>query len=204
MSVDVSAFPPPPALSPAIPMRRFAVGEYHRMIRVGILSEDEPIELLDGWLAIKMPRTPTHDATIHVINKQLSSLLPAGWEVRIQSAITTADSEPEPDLSLVRGSPRDYLDHHPEPADIGLLIEVADSSPDRDRSVKLLAYARAGIAVYWIIDLVARRIEVYSEPSGPGPESGYRTRRVFPDSAMIPLELDGRIVAHVAARDLLP
>src|SRR5215831_15286794 len=81
------------------PVRRFTVGEYHRMIQAGILTEDDPVELLEGWIVPKMPHTPPHDRTIQMGNKRTGRRLPPGWDIRVQSAISTADSEPEPDLA---------------------------------------------------------------------------------------------------------
>src|SRR5690348_4645166 len=91
--------------------RRFSVDEYHRMIETGILNELDQVELLEGVVVVKMPRNPIHDATIELIEEALSRLLPAGWRVRVQSAVTFRDSEPEPDLAVVRGSPRNRVTH---------------------------------------------------------------------------------------------
>lgn len=203
MSIAVS-LPPTESILPTLLLRRFAVDEYHRMIRAGILTEDEPVELLDGWIVIKTPRNPPHDATIHVISKVLSGWLPSNWDVRIQSAITTPESEPEPDVSVVRGSPRDYLDHHPGPGELGLLIEVADSSLDHDRTMKGRAYARAAIPVYWIVNLTDREVEVYTDPTGPASQPSYQTRRNFAERDAIPLLLEGRVIARIPVAQLLP
>src|SRR4051812_40189587 len=99
------AFSPPP---PAGPLRRFTVDEYHRMIRTGILTEDDPVELLEGWIVLKMPHNPPHDATVDQSREVLQAALPAGWRVRVQSAITLSDSEPEPDLVVVPGPAARY------------------------------------------------------------------------------------------------
>jgi hypothetical protein len=96
------------------------VNEYHRLVQAGVLEEDEPVELLEGWIVEKIPRNPLHDAVVSLIlNRVLAPRLPAGWFCRGQSAITTTDSEPEPDIAVVRGNERDYLARHPGPADIG-------------------------------------------------------------------------------------
>jgi Uma2 family endonuclease len=203
MSVAVS-LPPPASPLPTLLLRRFTVDEYHHMIRTGILAEDEPVELLDGWIVFKMPRNPPHDATIHLASEVLAAALPLGWGLRIQSAITTGESEPEPDLSVVRGRARDYLDHHPAPGEIGMLVEIADSSLEHDRTAKGRAYARAAIPLYWIVNLPDRQVEVYSDPTGPTPEPTYRTRRDYVQGDMVPLVLDGREVARIRVGDLLP
>ena len=94
-----------PPVVPPVPVRRFTVDEYHQMIRAGILGEDDNVELLEGWIVPKMPRNPAHDALIAwVHNRVLAPRLREGWYCRGQSAITTPDSEPEPDLAVIRGS----------------------------------------------------------------------------------------------------
>src|SRR5262245_43751216 len=95
---------PPAAPTPLL--RRFSVDEYHRMIQAGILGEGDRVDLLAGQVVHKMPRNPPHDGTIQLVNKQALAHLPGGWCVRIQSAITLSDSEPEPDLAVARGDER--------------------------------------------------------------------------------------------------
>src|SRR5438128_1194075 len=132
--------------------RRFSVAEYHRLIQTGILTEDDNLELLEGYLVCKMSRNPPHDATIQKATKRLFRVLPAGWDLRIQSAVTLPDSEPEPDFAVVRGDETAYRAHHPGPPDVGLVIEVADSTLPGDRDDKGRIYARAGIPTYWIVN----------------------------------------------------
>jgi Uma2 family endonuclease len=121
--------------------------------------------------------------------------------VRVRSAVATADSQPEPDLAVARGQARDYLDRHPGPADVPLVIEVADSSLARDRGLKARVYARAGIPNYWIVNLVDRHVEVYSEPTDQATYA--RIETIGPDGA-IRLVIDDAEVGPIAARDLLP
>src|SRR6516164_9432801 len=104
--------------------RRFSVAEYHRLIELGILTEDDNLELLEGYLVHKMSRNPPHDSAIQKGNRTWLRLLPAGWDVRVQSAVTLTDSEPEPAFAIVRGDASTYLARHPAAADIGLIIEV--------------------------------------------------------------------------------
>jgi len=151
-----------------------------------------------------MTHNPLHDGIIQIISKCLGRRLPHHWETRIQSAITTADSEPEPDIVVARGDERAYLARHPGPADIGILIEVAESSLDQDRNEKSRLYARAGIAVYWIINLVDSQIEVGTDPTGPTAAPAYNIRSTYRGEDMMPIVLDGVEVACIAARDLLP
>jgi Uma2 family endonuclease len=184
--------------------RRFTVEEYHRLTQGGYLEEDDPIELLEGYVVLKMARNPPHDGTIDLVHEALAALLPAGWFLRTQEAVTFNDSEPEPDLAVVRGTVRSYLTHHPGAADIGLIVEVADTSLQRDRDDKGRIYARAGIPVYWIVNLVDRRVEVYTLPSGPGSTPGYGQRDDYPAGSNVPLLLDGVPLASLPVQDLLP
>jgi Uma2 family endonuclease len=189
---------------PPMPVRRFSVDEYHRMIDVGILTEHDPVELLEGWIVPKMPHNPPHDGTIQVINKRVGRRLPDGWDLRVQSAITTDDSEPEPDLAIVRGDERAYIHRHPAPADIGVLIEVSSSTLTHDRQVQGRLYARAGIPTYWIVNLVDHCIEVNSDPDRAANPPAYRTRTDYRSGDQVPLVLDGKTVAALPVADLLP
>jgi hypothetical protein len=186
------------------PDRRFTVAEYHQMIQTGLLTEDDNVELLEGWIVPKSPRSPAHDGTIGVVEEVIREQFPPGWRIRVQSAITLADSEPEPDLVVVYGSPRAFLDHHPGPTEIAFHIEIADSSLLRDRNDKVRVYARAGITIYWIINLVDMQIEVYTLPSGPVANPTYAQRQDYRLGDVVPLVLNGQAVGHIAVQDLLP
>jgi Uma2 family endonuclease len=183
---------------------RFSVARYQRMIETGVLMPDDKVELLENYVVLKMPRNPSHDSTIQRMLRPLLRPIPIGWDLRIQSAVTLSDSEPEPDFALVRGSAADYENRHPGPADIGQLIEVADSSLLRDQRDKTRIYARAGIPVYWIVNLLDRRIEVYSQPSGPTPQPAYGSFQVYQPGDHVPIILDGNAVGTVAVSDLIP
>jgi Uma2 family endonuclease len=191
---------------PELPVRRFTVDEYHRMIADGYFADDERFELLEGWITPKMVRNPPHDAVITLLDEAIRPNLPPGWLLRIQSALTTVESEPEPDLAVVRGRPRDYSTRHPGPGDIALVVEVAESSLDRDRGVKRRIYARAGIPVYWLVNLATSRVEVYSEPTGPVSEGepSYRRHDLADLAGDVALVIEGREVARFPASELLP
>lgn len=186
------------------PNRRFTVDEYHHLIQTGVLTEDDPVELLEGRLVTKMPHNPPHDGTIQVTDEVIHRHLPTGWRIRIQSAITTTDSEPEPDLVIARGNARTYLTRHPGPQDIATLIEVADSSLARDRGDKSRLYARASIAIYWIINLGDLQVEVYTDPTGPDPTPTFRQRQDYGLDDAVPLVIGGQEVARIPVRDLSP
>jgi Uma2 family endonuclease len=191
--------------SDAVPFvpRRFTVEEYHRMAELGVLTEDDRVELLEGVITPKMVHNPPHDGTIMQLLELLRPMLPDGWTTRVQSAATTSDSEPEPDLAIVRGTARDYMRRHPGPADIGLVVEVADSSLVRDRK-KARLYARAGVPVYWIINLVDEQIEAFSQPTGPSATPEYRQAEVRRRGGEIAVVIDGATLGVVRVDDVLP
>jgi Uma2 family endonuclease len=134
---------------------------------------------------------------------EVSSRLPRDWRVRVQSAVTLAESEPEPDVAVVRGPARRYRKSHPGPRDIGMLIEVADSSLAEDRAITGPQYARAKVPMYWIVNLVERKVEVYSQPRG-GKSPGYAVRRDYASNEAVPLVLENRLLGHIPVEDLLP
>ncbi|MSU79924.1 MAG: Uma2 family endonuclease [Gemmataceae bacterium] len=196
--------PPLPMLGTMAGFRRFTVNEYHWLISSGFLTEDDDLELIEGYLVHKMARNLQHDRTIQRSNRKLLTTLPGGWDLRIQSAITLIESEPEPDISVVRGDDSMYDRNHPTPPNIGAVMEIADSSLPGDRTDKGRIYARAGIPLFWIIKLIDRQIEVYEEPSGPTALPGYAKTTIYKPGDTIPLTLDGTVVATFALDDLMP
>jgi Uma2 family endonuclease len=183
------------------PVRRFTVDQYHRMIETGILAENDRVELLDGWILEKSPVGPPHATCVSLIVDALQQKLPSGWLIRAQSPITLAAGEPEPDVTVVQGSIRDYRDRHPSGPDIGLLVEVADSSLQFDRLQKRPQYAAAAIPEYWIINLIDRCLEVYADPA---PDGDYQRRQVVDASGSVEVQLAGRCVGQISVVDLLP
>jgi len=183
---------------------RFSVDEYHQLIELGILTEDDDIELLDGLLVQKMSRNPPHDGTLNKVEKRLLRIIPTGWDTRVQMGITLSASEPEPDLAIVRDEPTGYTTRHPYPADIALLIEVSDSSLDTDREDKLPLYAQAGIAQYWIVNIPDMQIEVHTLPSGPSALPGYASQVVYRPGQLVSFDLAGQVIGPIAVVDLLP
>lgn len=151
------------------PTHRFTVEEYYLMGETGILAPDARVELLDGEIIDMLPIGPFHSG---VESRLLNLFVRAGgerWIVRSQNPVhLSARSEPQPDIALVKPRADYYQTAHPEPADVYLLVEVADSLVRFDREEKLPAYARAGIAEFWIVNLVNRIVESYREPSSIG------------------------------------
>jgi Uma2 family endonuclease len=179
---------------------RMPVERYHAMIRSGFLTDDDHIELLEGVLVEKMSKTPGHRIATRRTCDALRNALPIGWYADEQSPITTPESEPEPDVSIVRGSTDQYADRHPGPDEVALVIEVADSSLARDRGIKKRIYARAGIEVYWLLDLNARKLEIYSAPRG----EDYTSRQIVSEHESVSLVLDQQRVALIPLARFLP
>lgn len=183
---------------------RFSVARYQRMVETGILTPEDKVELLENYVVLKMPRNPLHDGTVQIVTEAIPRLVPNGWRLRVQLTVALADSQPEPDFSIVRGDARSYLTRHPSPADVGLIGEVAESSLLRDQRDKTRIYARAGIPCYWIVNLVDRRIEVYTQPSGPATVPAYASFQLYQPGDAVPLVLDGNTVGTIPADELLP
>lgn len=156
-------------MSVQVQMRRFTVEEYQRMAKAGILAEDDRVELLDGRIVEMTPIGERHAACVRRLTNLLAERSRGRAIVDVQNPVYLDRwSLPQPDLTLLR--PRsDFYTAHPEPGDILLVVEVADTSLRYDREMKCPAYARCGIREAWLIDLEGERIEVHREP---GPE-GY-------------------------------
>jgi Uma2 family endonuclease len=194
--------PPVTNKIPTHPIWQLTVEQYHTMISTEILMDGDPVELLEGWLVMKMLKNRPHSFTTQMLREVLVAMLPLGWFVNGQEPITTEDSEPEPDLPIVRGERRMYSDRHPRPEDLGLVIEVADSSVERDRTIKKRIYARAGISVYWIVNLPERQIEVYSQPDNSSERSDYLQCQIFNAITEVPIYLHGEIVGGLKGQDI--
>jgi Uma2 family endonuclease len=183
---------------------RWTRRQYARLIDHGILDEDDPIELLDGLLLVKERQSSPHRTAVGLVARALERAFGDGWFVQTQSPIgLDIRSEPEPDVSVVRGSLRDYVNAHPtHPA---LVVEVALSGLGVARGRKAAAYARGGIADYWIVNLVDRVLEVHREPARPGPARrrwGYAVIQTLgADAVVAPLLAPA---ARVRVADLLP
>jgi Uma2 family endonuclease len=173
------------------------------MIAPGLLREGAPIELLEGLLVAKARQSPPRVFARHMTHSALSRLVPDGWFVTMRDPVTTAESEPEPDVMLVRGRLGDYRDRHPGPAEVPLVIEVADVDLALDRGIKGRIYARAAIPIYWIVNLVERRVEVHADPTGPGDAPRYARQSDYETGQELPVVIGGREFGRVPVRELL-
>ncbi len=144
--------------------RRFSISDIERMLEAGIVDEDEPLELLAGELVLMSPQNPRHAALTEKIRRLLEKYHRSGAHTRTHSPMEAgSDSLPEPDVGVFRGDVDAYLDHHPSGRDAIMVVEIAATSQSHDRA-KASIYARAGVPVYWLVDLSKGRVEVRSEP----------------------------------------
>ena len=184
---------------------RLTVERYHRMIAAGVFDERDRVILWKGRLVERMTKGAPHSNTVINLIAGLFRVVPAGWHVRPEQPIMLGDdSEPEPDLTIVRGSTRDYPEAPPGASDVGLVVEVADSSLGVDAGEVLRAYAGEAIPIYWLVNLRLGRVEVYQDPTGPEETPGYRSRREYGPDDEVPVVLDGHEVGRLAVREVLP
>jgi Uma2 family endonuclease len=209
MSTTAPTQPPSPAsfagaptpASTASELYRFTVDQYERMAEVGILTTDDRVELINGYVVTKMPKGPEHVWASKQAGNRLEPLLGGRFTLRREAPVRIpALHEPEPDVVIARGNDIFYLRRHPEPTDIALVAEVSETTYHRDRYEKYPAFAASGIPVYWIVNLPGRRIEVYTDP---GPD-GYATRKDYHAGDAVPVVIDGQQRGFVAVDDILP
>ena len=156
---------------PRLKTFRLNVSQYHQMSEAGIFSENDKVELINGEIIEMSPIGRRHTACVNRLNSVFSQLLGKKVIVAVQNPILLNNlSEPEPDIALLKPRTDFYESGHPQPQDIFLLIEVADSSIEYDRDVKIPLYASSGITEVWLVDIYQQVIIVYRYPS----ENGYR------------------------------
>jgi len=188
---------------------RMPLTVYDEVARIGLLGPSDKTELLDGLLVTKMTKGDPHIAATHLTWEALAAVVPRGWYVRKEDPVALPTgpsghaSMPEPDLSVVRGTVRDYLTHKPGPGDTVLVVEVAESSLHDDRA-KLVRYAWEAIPVAWLVNLNDRVVEVHTNPTGPATPARYQDVAAYGPSDRVPVVIEGREVGQVAVADLLP
>ena len=185
------------AVEVAATRRRFTRSEYYRMAEVGILGRRDRVELIKGEIVEMSPVGPRHSAFVDNLTRRLARRLPDDAIVRVQGPLALADdTEPEPDLTVLRRRAVPYKEREAWAEDALLVIEVAESSLAYDRSTKQRLYAEAGIPEYWVVDCAAEAVEVHRDP---GPEGYREVRRLtgpatlallaFPDAAVTTAEI---------------
>jgi Uma2 family endonuclease len=191
-----------PAASPSRPPHyRFTVAQFGQLLSDGTIGPRERVELIDGLVATKVSKNPPHILVGKLLFSALQRLVPAGWHVTKDDDVVVSDhDQPQPDLAVVRGSPRDYLDRYATAADIALATEISESTLASDRLVKMPRYASGNIPVYWIVNLIDEQVEVYTNPVG----ATYTDRTIFTRGQEIPVVIDGRLVGRIAVSEILP
>ncbi len=177
-------------------LHRWTRKRYEQAVETGVFDENDRVELVNGILVEMSPQSSRHSASITLADEAIRKVMPTTWLIRTQLPLSLDTvSQPEPDIAVVDGSPRDFVDAHPETA--LLVVEVSDRTLDFDRHDKQAVYARAGIPVYWIVNLKEKVLEVYEEPSG----ERYRTVRTFDQEDEVHLP---RTQETVSVSSLLP
>lgn len=200
--------PPVPATSPVAlagrPVYRVTLDQYHRMIDAGVFVGGPKCELIHGVLLEKPVPGPPHSRSTSRLLRRLPPLFPEpDWFVGVQDSITLADSEPEPDFFAATGPEGKYADRHPGPKDLVLVVEVSDSRVGFDRGTKLALYAGSKVVQYWIVNLVDRRVEVYTLPRG-GKTPGYRQQTDYGPGDEVPVVVGGKELGRIPVSELLP
>ncbi len=165
----------------------FSVEDYHRMGEAGIF-EGQRVELLNGQIVDMSPVNSNHSGVINLLNRLLSRRLTDDYLISVQNPVSIGqDSEPQPDLSILKFRKDGYTRSHPTPEDTLVLIEVSDSSLEKDRTVKLPLYASAGIPKVWIVNLQEQQVERYREPA----QDRYTDIHIFLPGAQIETKITG-------------
>jgi len=194
---------PIPEWSPSLDsLHRFTIEQYEAMVRSGAFNKRDRIHLINGYIVTKpMTQNTPHSTADELCGKCLGRVFSTGWHVRSGKPIRIPErsSMPEPDRYVARGDIRDYLARDPEPADVPLVVEIADSSLRDDISLAQV-YGAGGIPVYWLVNLVDCQVEVFSEPC-PG---GYQSHQVFKPGQEISVVVDGIEVGRIAVSEIRP
>jgi Uma2 family endonuclease len=192
--------------SPFAPFRPYRMTEeqYFRLAETGIISDKAPVFLWNGLLVEKMTKGRPHVVAVLNLYALVMRVLTPGWFVQPEQPIALGGGRvPEPDLTIVRGVVEDYRIETPRARDLGLVIEVSDSSLSADSKEMLAAYAREAIASYWIVNIPRNRIDVYSQPTGPSDSPTYGECRSYSRGEDVPLILDGQEISRIAVSDVL-
>ncbi len=186
-----------PAVVPEEPVVPLSVEGYHALVKAGIFRSGDPVEFLEGFVVPKMTKGPKHETARRKLRRLLEQLISDQYFVDEQGALTTSDSEPEPDVFVIRGSVEDFPDRHAGPDEVALVAEVADSSLARDRNWKQRVYARANMPVYWVVNVPNGTVEVFTQPSGAKAGPTYSRHDEYRLGDEIPVVIDGKQIGRI-------
>jgi Uma2 family endonuclease len=181
----------------------FSVDRYHEMIRTGVLTENDRVELINGRIVDKMPINPPHKTSLRRLMAALYALPLSDMVIDSQGPVVLVDSEPEPDVSISIGPEMRYADRHPTAGEVVLIIEIANSSLVYDSTTKLGVYAGVGIPIYWIVNLIDKQVEVFTKPKG-GKKPGYGKRTIYKKGDDVPVMIAGKKRGTIAVSAILP
>jgi Uma2 family endonuclease len=197
--------PAPPGTRSGVVPYRLTVRQFEKMVDMGVFRDDDHVELLGGLLVDKMTTNDPHDFAVDQLGAILTRGLPAEWIARQEKSVVLGRFwRPQPDVAVARGPRTRYRSSAPRSADLGMLIEVADTSDPKDRGEKWRKYAAAKIPVYWIVNLPQRQIEVYASPSGRGQSAAYQDVKIYGPDDEVPVTLEGCEVGRIKVRNILP
>jgi Uma2 family endonuclease len=188
---------------PEEPVLPLSIEAYHTLLKAGVLEDGDPVELLEGFLVPKMTKGAHHAAIKRRFLRLINPFVPASCFVDTQEAITATDSEPEPDVYIVRGPEEKYEQRNPGPGEVEVVVEISESSLRRDRGLKKRIYARAGVPTYWIINLIDGCIEVFTQPGGEAPRRRYGQSATYCAGDEVPLVIGGKEVGRISVADIL-
>jgi Uma2 family endonuclease len=183
---------------------RLTVRQFEKMVITGILGEEDRVELLAGLLIKKMTTYDPHDFAVMELGDKLRDLLRSAWVIREEKSVVLGRYwRPQPDIAVARGPRTQYRSKAPRPRDLGLLVEVSDSTYAKDRGPKWVKYAGCGVLVYWIVNISERRVEVYTSPSGRGKGAVYRNVATYGHDEEVPVIIEGRELGRIKVSDLI-
>jgi Uma2 family endonuclease len=194
--------PKPPKWVPKR-LGRLTVDQYEAMVNSDVFTKHDNLVLINGYLVTKVTKKPPHVIAGELLRDELIGIVPrARWRVMVEAPVRIPDyNEPEPDISLARGTANDYADRHPGPADLGLVVEVAKSSLAEDRRMAGI-YGPAGIPVYWIVNFKDRQVEVYTLSKRRG-APGYGKPRIYKAGQSVPVIVEGQEIGRIAVVAIL-
>ena len=184
-------------------VHRITADLYERMIAGGLIDEDDRVELLGGVLVNKMAQGPNHVWAVDELATQLDAMSAEAWHARKEHPARVSEyDEPEPDVAVVMGTRAALRGRHPVASEIPMVVEVAGTTLAEDRGLKQERYARAGIPIYWIVNLLASLVEVYTEPDAV--TGRYLRRADFGPGMRVPVVIFGAVAGEIAVADLMP
>jgi Uma2 family endonuclease len=187
-----------PAAPPLTKLYRMDIDEFER---IADFLKAERVELIDGFIVERGVMDPPHVLSSEYLRRKLDRLVAGGWFVREDKPVQVhRNYEPLPDFAVVRGDPNTYARRHPGPADVALVVEISDSTLAKDQGEKRVNYAKGGISVYWIVNLIDRQVEVYTGPTS----DGYSSCETFKPGQSVPVVIDGVEVGRIAVAEILP